>query len=345
MTDVTTLGVWLGVAACLSQSAMFSGLNIAVFSMSRLRLEIESAAGNTAADRVLALREDSSATLTTILWGNVGVNVLLTLLTDSVLTGVSAFAFSTIFITLFGEIAPQAYFSRNAMRVASVLAPVLQAYKLLLYPVARPSAALLDAWLGTERLQFYREHELRELIRLHVAADEAEIERLEGIGALNFLAMDDLAVTQEGEDLDPRSIIALPAEHGRPVFPDIRRAPDDPFLQRIEQSGRKWVIVTDLQGEPLTAIDSDEFLRAALFGDGAFDPGRFEHHTIIVRDPRMLLGKVVAQLQLAPTVGGRSREREVILVWGEDPRIITVTDILDRLLRGATPPAGDGRPR
>ena len=30
-----------------------------------------------------------------------------------------------------------------------------------------------------------------------------DIDRLEGVGALNFLALDDLVVTQEGELLDP----------------------------------------------------------------------------------------------------------------------------------------------
>ena len=41
-------------------------------------------------------------------WGNVTINVLLTLLSDSILAGVGAFVFSTIVITLFGEIIPQA---------------------------------------------------------------------------------------------------------------------------------------------------------------------------------------------------------------------------------------------
>ncbi|MGA7986446.1 MAG: hypothetical protein WCA01_14795 [Burkholderiales bacterium] len=35
----STEATWLGVALCLSQSAMFSGLNLALFSVSRLRLQ------------------------------------------------------------------------------------------------------------------------------------------------------------------------------------------------------------------------------------------------------------------------------------------------------------------
>ena len=106
--------IWIGILLCISQSAVFSGLNLAMFGVSRLSLEVEVSSGNQAATRVLGLRRDSNFLLTTILWGNVGINVLLTLLSNSVLAGVAAFLFSTVVITLVGEIAPQAYFSRNA---------------------------------------------------------------------------------------------------------------------------------------------------------------------------------------------------------------------------------------
>lgn len=78
---------------------MFSGLNLACFSVSRLQLEIEVSNNNREAVKVLSLRKDSNFLLTTILWGNVGVNTLLALLSGSVLGGVAAFLFSTVFIT------------------------------------------------------------------------------------------------------------------------------------------------------------------------------------------------------------------------------------------------------
>ena len=37
---MTTLLTWLGIVFCISQSACFSGLNLAFFSLSRMRLEI-----------------------------------------------------------------------------------------------------------------------------------------------------------------------------------------------------------------------------------------------------------------------------------------------------------------
>ena len=115
--------IWIGIALCITQSAILSGLNLAIFSISKLRLEVEVAGGNRDAFVLLDLRKDSNLTLATVLWGNVTINVLLTLLSDSVLAGVGAFVFSTIVITLFGEIIPQAYFSRNAIRMAALGAP------------------------------------------------------------------------------------------------------------------------------------------------------------------------------------------------------------------------------
>ena len=46
---------------------------------------------------------------------------------------------------------------------------------------------------------FDRDEDAATSIKKHIEADEAEIDRLEGIGALNFLAIDDLVVSQEGE--------------------------------------------------------------------------------------------------------------------------------------------------
>ena len=92
--------VWVGIVLSLAQAGVFSGLNLAVFSVSKLRLEVEAAGGNQHADRVLELRRDSHLLLATILWGNVAVNVLLAQLSNSVLAGVVALLFSTVLLTL-----------------------------------------------------------------------------------------------------------------------------------------------------------------------------------------------------------------------------------------------------
>ncbi len=264
-----TIAAWVGIALCITQSAMFSGLNLAVFGVSRMRLEVEASSGSAAAAKVLDLRRDSNFVLTTILWGNVAINVLLTLLSDSVLAGVSAFLFSTIAITFLGEITPQAYCSRNALKVTSLLAPALRFYQFILYPVAKPCALLLDAWLGQEGMQFYREKDFRAVIQHHMDSESTTIDRTEGLGALNFLALDDIPVANEGVTIDPQSVLPFPSRDGLPEFPPFERQNDDPFLRQIAASGKPWVVITDEANEPLAVLDADGFLRTALFSSGA----------------------------------------------------------------------------
>ena len=95
--------------SALRNRRFFPGLNLAIFSISKLRLEVEAAGGNRDALELLALRKDSNLTLATVLWGNVTINVLLTLLSEFGPGRRGSVCFSTIVITLFGEIFPQAY--------------------------------------------------------------------------------------------------------------------------------------------------------------------------------------------------------------------------------------------
>lgn len=337
---------WIGILLCLTQSAIFSGLNLAFFSVSRLRLEVSAAEGDRDAGRVLAMRRDPNLLLATILWGNVAVNCLLTILADSVLAGASAFILSTVAITFFGEIFPQAYFSRNAMRTASVLTPLLRFYQLLLYPVTKPSAWMLDHLVGPEAIVLWRERSMRELLRRHMHEETSEVSRVEAVGAINFLDLDDIPLAQEGELLDPRSIISLPVKDGRPVLPPFQRHADDPFLRQIEASGRKWVIITDPQGEPCLALDAHRFLRGALLHGDTFNPGTCWHKPIVVHKPNTPIGQVVAHLKVHP----QSPEDDVvdedfILLWGPTgKRVITGSDLLGRLLRGIVSRSGESTP-
>ena len=74
--------LWIAIGLCIAQTGIFSGLNLAIFSVSRLRLEVEFTGGNADAAKLLRLRANSNFTLATILWGNVATNVLLTLLSN-----------------------------------------------------------------------------------------------------------------------------------------------------------------------------------------------------------------------------------------------------------------------
>ncbi len=327
--------IWIGIALCLAHSAMFSGLNLAYFSISRLRLEAESAAGNDAARKVLKLREDANFLLTTILWGNVGINVLLTLLSNSVMTGLVAFGFSTVVITFLGEIMPQAYFSRRAMRMASLLSPVMRFYQYVFYPVAKPSAWILDRFMGLEQVIFLKERQLKGVIKQHILSDHAEIDYVEGRGALNFLDIDDVPISEEGEPVDPASIIALPTRVDLPVLPE-NSQPGDEFVGRVNASGKKWVILTNAASDPLLLLDADAFLRSVLPDGSRVDAYTHCHRPIVVTDPRSPLGHIIGALKAGiDQRNDAAINRDIVLLWTpEHRRVITGADLLGRLLRG-----------
>ncbi len=324
---------WIGIFFCVTQSAMFSGLNLAFFGLSRLQLEVE-AENNPKAERVLKMREDSNFLLTTILWGNVGINVLLTLLSNSVLAGVAAFFFSTVVITFLGEIIPQAYFSRNALRMASALAPLLRLYQFVLYPVAKPAAKMLDVWLGKESAEYFREHVIKDILMKHVEHDDSDVGEIEGIGALNFLEIDDISVVKEGTPIAPGSVIKLSTDVDLPRLPPFSPSMDDPFIKQVHASGKKWVILAGEDGEPRLLLDADEFLRAALLEGPQINPYEHCHRPIIIKNPNANLGSVLRAMRKSKTDTKGVIENDVALVWTDQPRIITGADLFDRLLHG-----------
>ncbi len=333
MTQTLT---WIGIFICLAHSAMFSGLNLAFFSLSRLRLEAEAGAGNEAAESVLVMRRDSNFLLTTILWGNVAINVLLTLLSNSVLAGVSAFAFSTVLITFAGEIAPQAYFSRRALRMASLLAPVLRFYQYVLYPVAKPSAWMLDQWLGAEGMVFMHEKQLKGVIEKHIESETAEIDFIEGQGALNFLDIDEIPISEEGELVDLASVIRLECKVDLPVIPGEGEAGYEQFIKDVNASEMKWVILVDLNGLPRLILDADAYLRMVLADSGPVDAYHYCHRPILIEDPERPLGFIIADLRKGMEQSSdQAIAKDVVLLWTEQTRrIVTGADLLGRLLRG-----------
>lgn len=327
--------IWLGILLCLSQSASLSGANLAFFSISKMRLEMEVKRENKKAKKVMNLRKDANFLLVTILWSNVSINVLLALLSESILAGVSAFLFSTVVITIVGEILPQAYFTRRALTVAAFLSPLIRVYQIILYPVAKPTAWVLDQWLGKEGIEYFKERDLEELIAMHMEAADTEIQKVEGLGAMNFLAMDEIPLSKEGEHINPDSVIEVLFENGSPIFPDLKSEDGRHFIEKVDASGHKWVVLKDRKDQPRMVMDADHFLRNTLLHSEK-DWGVESCHTpIIIQEGKASLGEIM------PLFKSRGANREddiieedVVLLWGDERRIITGSDILGRLLRG-----------
>ncbi|MCB9772218.1 MAG: DUF21 domain-containing protein [Candidatus Omnitrophica bacterium] len=326
---------WLGIIVCLLHSGMFSGLNLGFFGLSRLRLETQAEAKAPGALQILSLRKDAHLLLATILWGNVCSNVLLTLLTNSVLTGATVFFVSTFGITFFGEIIPQAYFAKNALKASHFLVPVVKFYQFILFPIAKPSALLLDLWLGKEKVNYFRESELMIMLTRQAQSGSSDLSLIESLGAVNFMKMDDIAIQDEGSTVNPNSVISLMVENGFPVFPHFTRDHSDPFLQQVYLSGEKWVIITDPQDHPFVVIEADQFLKDVLYGQKTINIHSYCHRPIIITDEGTKLGQVITEFKVKPeTPEDDVIDHDLILFWGKSRRIITGADILGRLLRG-----------
>ena len=185
---------------------------------------------------------------------------------------------------------------------------------------------------------YLRERDLKAVIRAHIEAEEAEVDPLEGIGAMNFLAIDDLMASDEGELIKEDSIISLPAKVDFPVIPDYRRTTDDSFLNQVDASGQSWVILTDQKGNPLMVLDADGFLRDAIFNtQQPCDVYDYCHRPVLTTDPNTPLGELLFNLKINETddkFHDGVISDDVILLWGEEKRIITGGDILGRLLKG-----------
>nr|MDA3853141.1 hypothetical protein [Bacteroidales bacterium] len=227
------------------------------------------------------------------------------------------------------------YFSRNSLKMASLLSPVLRMYQFLLFPVAKPSALLLDAWLGKESLEFFKEKKIKLFLKKHIEDFDSEIDHTEGLGAINFLSLDDIIVSKEGEVLHPESIISIPHADGFPLFPAFTPQAQDVFLRQIHASKHKWVVFTDEKLHPSYVMDADGFLREAMFDTTAPNPAHFIHKPIIISDSNLQLGDILHLLHVSPEHSEDDViDNDVILLWSDEKRVITGADLLGRLLRG-----------
>lgn len=221
-----------------------------------------------------------------------------------------------------------------------MLSPVIRFYQFLFYPVARPTALILDGWLGKEGITYLEESELRNIIRQHITAEEADLNQVEGIGALNFFALDEIHVTEEGEIINPKSIISLPTKLDLPIIPDLKASADDPFLAQVNNTNHSWVILTNNEGYPLLVLDADGFTRAALFQPENFDPYNYCHRPVVITNETTPLNEAILQMKVNTSTDKNFDgviEHDVLLIWGEQKRIITGADIFGLLLKGMLP--------
>jgi metal transporter CNNM len=188
--------------------------------------------GNKQARRVLPLRRNTHLTLGSILFTNVAAVSATSLVLEHEFNGWIAGFVSTILIVIFGEVMPQALFSKDPLSWTSRFAPVLYGMRIITYPLSKPLQLLLDKLFPKERTPLQSRHELGLLITEHIADKNSELD-------------DDEAEIMKGA-------LSLSETRIRDIMTDLRHtywlAPD-----------------TELSGEKIDEIKHQGFSRIPIF--------------------------------------------------------------------------------
>lgn len=156
-------------------SALFSGLTLGFFSLNKDDLERKAKLGDKLAKKVYKIRKNGNLLLCTLLIGNVAVNTTLSIFLGSIASGFMAGIVATVLIVIFGEIIPQAAFSRYALVLGSKLVWLVRVFRFILYPFCAPIAWILDKALGAEIPTVYSKRELVKIIEEHGNSKNSDV--------------------------------------------------------------------------------------------------------------------------------------------------------------------------
>lgn len=187
-TSVGMLVVQIVLCVILvAMSGMFSGLNLGLMSLDVISLkmvaesDVTEIAGTDLNDsevqemirqkeyakKVQPIRKEGNLLLVTLLIGNVMVNSLISILSADFTSGVWGFIISTVFITTFGEIIPQAYCARNGLQFGANTIWYTRTIMTLLWIICKPVSMLLDCMLGEELGNVYNRWQLYTMFELY----------------------------------------------------------------------------------------------------------------------------------------------------------------------------------
>jgi metal transporter CNNM len=195
---------YLIVIILLIFSALFSGLTLGLMSLSAPELKRKVALGDKDAKKVYPVRKQGNLLLTTLLIGNVAINAALSIFLGSIASGLTAGLTATALIVVFGEITPQAVFSRFALSLGAKTAWLVRIFIIILYPISWPIAWVLNKTLGEEMVTIYSKQELMKIVEEHKATKASDVDVDEERIVKGALTFSDKLVK---DVMTPRSVI------------------------------------------------------------------------------------------------------------------------------------------
>ncbi|MFH0923727.1 MAG: hemolysin family protein [Candidatus Falkowbacteria bacterium] len=258
------------VIALILFSALFSGLTLGFFSLNRDDLKRKAHLGDKRAKKIYSLRKNGNLLLCTLLIGNIAVNSAISIFLGSIASGVTAGITATGLIVIFGEIIPQASFSRHALTLGAKFVWLVRILVIILYPVCWPLSKILDKILGDEMPTIYSKHEIAKLIEDHEDLKGSDVDRDEERiikGALSYSekTVEDImtprteVILLQADQILDKKIITKIKKSGHSRIPIYEKDPDDII---------SVLYVKDMLGENLKNKTAGEIAkRSAIFVD------------------------------------------------------------------------------
>jgi metal transporter CNNM len=312
------------VSVLILLSGIFSGLTLGFFTLNLSELERKAKLGDTRAEKVLNVRRNGNLLLCTLLLGNVAVNSCMAIFLSSITSGLAAACISTGLIVIFGEILPQAVFSRYALTVGFYSIWLVKFFRFILYPIASPLARVLDRMLGQELDTIWSKREIREIIRDHKDSPHSTIDEDEeriANGALSF------SVKSARDVMTPASVVYT-QERSNVLSQEL--------LEEIKNTGHTRIPLFDKTVDKITAI----LYVKDLIG---YDPGlnlelnefgRSDNHIVVSEGDK--LDTILNNLML--------QKAHMALVYDEFGifnGLVTLEDIIEQILRVEIVDEGD----
>ncbi|KAI8369522.1 uncharacterized protein BYT42DRAFT_503239 [Radiomyces spectabilis] len=163
---------------------VFAGLTLGLMGLDQTNLHVMMESGTESekknAKQVLRLLDRGKHwVLVTLLLSNVIVNETLPIILDSVFGGGwQAVLISTALIVIFGEVIPQSICVRHGLAIGARCSFLVLCIMYLMWPVAYPTAMLLDYFLGESQGTVYKKAGLKTLVSLHRSEDAQDAEGL-----------------------------------------------------------------------------------------------------------------------------------------------------------------------
>lgn len=305
----------------IATSAVFSGSEIAVFSISQARVRSLVDQGRSGADDLAELKANPDRLLVTILIGNNVANIA----TASVATWLATETFGsagvgiatgavTLVVLLFGEIAPKSFAAANAVQISLLAAPMLRWLSRILFFLVVPLEALTRTLVprGARKGGAITEADIRKLTQMGHMAGVIEAHERELIERA-FL----LDTTQAWDVMVPRV--------------DVFAWSDDLRLDDIaDELGSVPYSRIPVYGESLDDVTGVLYVRdayeALLGGGGARTLGS------VAREPFFVPGSVSLVELLGEFQARRMHLCIVVDEYGGTDGLATLEDLLEELV-------------